>query len=182
MDMEIGHSVSPVVAQHNGCSRLLLSQFSLFSEGWLTLLNNLSTTKYKIMYTIRWHHFLLRFILLCLHREPQPKKPRRPLTTGPKPHQLRTQIPNTQSKTTTPNRKPPQRSKNKKKLWRITLGKKYSDKVSLRHKCLLRGYSFIELESYPLISKKGQFQYLLLQFCPNNKLQYHQNSVQCLDF
>ena len=53
------------------------------------------------------HHFFPRIILLCLYREPQPKKPRRPQTTGPKPHQLKTTTPKTQYKTPTPKPKPP---------------------------------------------------------------------------
>ena len=43
-----------------------------------------------------------RFILLCLYRKPQPEKPRRAHTTGPKPTQLKTPIQKTQSKTPTP--------------------------------------------------------------------------------
>ena len=39
--------------------------------------------------------FFLRVIHLCLFREPQPKKPRRPHTTGPNPHQLKTPTPKT---------------------------------------------------------------------------------------
>ena len=45
--------------------------------------------------------FFPRFILRYLFREPQPqKKPRRPHTTGPTPHQLKTPTPKTRSKTT----------------------------------------------------------------------------------
>ena len=40
--------------------------------------------------------FFPRVILLCLHRQSQPKKPRWPHTTGPKPHQLKTPTPKTQ--------------------------------------------------------------------------------------
>ena len=43
------------------------------------------------------HHFFPRVILLCLYREPKPKKPRRPHTTGPKTHQLKAPTPKTRS-------------------------------------------------------------------------------------
>ena len=47
--------------------------------------------------------FSPRVILVCLSRGPQPKKPRRPYTTGLKPHKQKTPTPKTQSRTTTPN-------------------------------------------------------------------------------
>ena len=70
-----------------------------------------------------------RVILLWLYSsQPKPqKKPRRPHTTGPKPHQLKT--PTTQSKTRTPKPQFPNHnkwlrvSKNEKKVKRINLGK-----------------------------------------------------------
>ena len=42
-----------------------------------------------IGYFIAFHNapFFPRFILFCLYRKPQPQKPRRPHTTGPKTHQ-----------------------------------------------------------------------------------------------
>ena len=58
------------------------------------------------------HHFFPRVILfLCLYREPQPKKPRRPHTTGLKPHQLKTPTPKTQYKTPTPKPQTPNHHK-----------------------------------------------------------------------
>ena len=52
-----------------------------------------------------------RVILLCLYREPKPKKPRRPHTTGPKPHQLKAPTPKTQNKTPTPKPQTPNHHK-----------------------------------------------------------------------
>ena len=65
------------------------------------------------------HHFFP--ILLCIYRALQPKKPRRPPTTGPKPHQLKTPNPKTQSKT--PTQKPHTPKHNK---W-VKIRKKYKE-------------------------------------------------------
>ena len=70
--------------------------------------------------------FFRRVILLCSNREPQPKKPRRSNTTGPKPHQLKTPTPKTQYKTPTLK---PQTTINEQKEGNIMKnkpGKKYS--------------------------------------------------------
>ena len=70
---------------------------------------------------------------------PNPKEPGRPHTTGPKPNQLNTPTPKTQSKT--PYIKPEalnhKMRKKKKKLQRVNLGNKYSLILSL-HSSLFR--------------------------------------------
>ena len=59
-------------------------------------------TEFALITWLKGTIFFPRVILLCLYREPQPKKLRRPHTTGPKPHQLKTPTPKTQYKTPTP--------------------------------------------------------------------------------
>ena len=46
--------------------------------------------------TIRIALFSFPGLFCYVYIEPQPKKPRRPHTTGPKPHQLKTPTPKTQ--------------------------------------------------------------------------------------
>ena len=78
---------------------------------------------------VRYAPFFPRPVfLLCLYREPLPKKRRGPHTAGPKPNQLKTPTPKTQSKTPTLQPKTPNHyklAKNKKKIIKNNPGKKY---------------------------------------------------------
>ena len=69
--------------------------------------------------------FFPRVVLLCSYKEPQPKNPRRPHTTGPKPYQLKTPTPKTQSKTPTPQPQTTINEQNKKKIKKNKTGKKF---------------------------------------------------------
>ena len=98
---------------HNACS-YCSKQFTLIR--WYCELSSLlqrGNNSYNQSPVLRCARtiFFPRVILLCLYREPKPKKPRRPHTTGPKPHQLKAPTPKTQNKTPTPKPQTPNHHK-----------------------------------------------------------------------
>ena len=87
------------IVQSNSLPISELSSFFILLFSSCPLFTNVVFGKNEL---IQWHHFFPGLFFYVYIESPNQKKPRRPHTTGPKPHQLKIPTPTTQNKTPKP--------------------------------------------------------------------------------